>query len=458
MQSVTLTIALLGSVLVLFLRPAYALAAYIGVLVWYPDYLRLTIGTIDISVGRIVVTILLLRCLCDRRICGKFIWSALDTWVTLTVGLIAGLYCVATGFSMAAIENRGGLIIDTWFAYLAARLIITDKNELIRCLKTTSLILAPLAIHGLIEATTGWQPFYQLVRFRPWRPTGAGMAGELSTQARWGLTRAIGPFAHPILFGICFAMFLPLFWALRRQRSPWRRLAYGLSGLAALGALSAMSSGAWSSLLVVVFCLVLEKYKQWTKLVLVSLVGFCILAEIGSNNPLHYVLLSRLSFGRGDWWSRARLIDAAIDNFDEWCLVGYGGKDPGWGSREGGYFWGDFTDANNEFILVGMEGGVLAVVALGGVLVVAFRGLSRAAKQTKDPQLKSIYWSYGSSLVAVIAAWQGVSFFGQMNALFYTLLGTLGTTIAFARSANTRQGNDVSLRSDSYACGRCSPI
>jgi len=134
-------------------------------------------------------------------------------------------------------------------------------------------------------------------------------------------------------------------------------------------------------------------------------------------------------------------------------LTGYGRKDPGGGSLEGGYFWGHFTDANNEFILVGIEAGMLAVISLFGVFVVAFRGLTNAARQTQDIQLKSIYWSFGSSLVGVIAAWQGVSFFGQMNALFYCVLGMIGASCTFAKRAAPDNGRilgtgntDISLQ------------
>ena len=433
MQGVTLIIAVIGSMAVLVLQPAYALAAYVATLVWFPDFLRVNIGTIELSVGRIIVTVLLLRCLLNDELRRKFVWSRLDTWVSLTIAAIAGVYCVACGFSYAAVENRGGLITDTWFVYLAARFIITDKDALMRFIKTTAIILVPLAAHGVVEATTGWQPFHQLSQFRRWRPNEIEHGDVLATQARWGLTRAIGPFSHPILFGECFAMFLPMVWALRHERDNWASLAKWLSAMAVLGAISSMSSGPWGMLVVVILCLVLEKYKRWLKTVLVGFVVLCVLAEVGSNRPLYHVVLEGLNLGKGDWWSRARLIDAAIDNFDEWWLAGYGGIDPGWGSREGGYFWGNFTDANNQFILIGMEAGFFAVIALCGVFVVAFRGLARAFKETTDKALRSVYWSLGTVLVGVIAAWQGVSFFGQMNALFYCILGIIGSSFAFAK-------------------------
>ncbi len=430
MEGVTLLIAIVGSVAVFFLRPAYALAVFVAALLWFPDYLRVSISTIDISVGRFIITFLLLRCLCNKQLRKKFEWSGLDTWVSLAIGAIVVVYCVMCGFSVEAVENRSGLITDTWFAYIVGRMIITDKNTVICFVKAVALVLAPLAIFGIVESVTGWQPFYQLVKYRFWRTVEGDM---LSTQSRWGFTRAIGPFSHPILFGNCFVMFLPIVWALRNLRGSWGKLTYVISAIIILGAISSMSSGPWGALIVVIFCLIMEKYKRWVKHVIVVLILLCILAQIGSNRPLHHVILSYLNFGQGDWWQRARLIDAAIDTFGQWWLTGYGGKDPGWGSLEGGYFWGHFTDLNNEFILYGIDGGILGLIGLCGVFIVSLYGLSYASKQTSDIVLKSMYWSMGCSLIGVMAAWQGVSFFGQMNALFYCILGIIGSSIMFAK-------------------------
>ena len=436
MQGITLAIGVLGSVLVLSLRPVYALGAYFGIIVWYPDYLRVSIGTLDISVGRIVVTALLLRCLFDDGIRKKFVQSRLDKFVGLSMLVYVGIYCATRPFG-AALENRGGFLIDTWFVYLSMRLILTDKRTLISFIKTIAVILAPLAILGVIESVTHWQPFMDLGRFTPWRPRPAEI--DISRE-RWGLTRAMGPFSHFIMFGGCFAMFLPLVWALRRQRDYWGNLAYPLCGIFIVGTLSSMSSGPWAMLIVVTFCLAMEKHKRWTKTVIVFFVALCISAAVVSNRPLYHVFYDYANVGGGDYWSRVRLIDAAINDFGQWWWAGYGGVDPGWGSTDGGYFWGEFTDVNNEFILAGIEYGILGIVALCAVLAMAFSGLVRAGARTKDTQLKSLYWSMGSALVGLIVLTQGVSLFGQNSALFYSLLGMIGASSAFPKCATVRSG------------------
>ena len=122
MQGVTLTIALVLSVLVIMLRPKYALVAYIIGLMWYPAYLAVTIGTIDILVGRFVVAVLLMRCFFNENIRRKFTWNRLDTLVTLSMVVYVGAYLITQVNPIGqTLEGRSGFLMDTWCAYLAGK-------------------------------------------------------------------------------------------------------------------------------------------------------------------------------------------------------------------------------------------------------------------------------------------------------------------------------------------------
>jgi len=427
MANPTLAVAILAAVLVLVLRPARAMVAHIAALIWYPSYARVSIGTIDFSVGRIVVAVLLLRCLCSDRIRGNFRWFRLDTWVLLSMTVYVGIFLLTRPLERA-VENRAGFLMDTFLFYLAARFIIKDKTTLMAFIKGISVAVAALAMLGVIESVTHWQPFVSLKSFRPWDMRTAELDPVSSGPRRWGFTRANVSFSHSILFGDCIVMFLPLIWFLRHQRDNWGKMAYPLSGAAILGAFSSLSSGAWVMLIATIFCLVMERYKRWVKPLLVAGASSCIIIEAISNRPFYHVLYSYMNPVGGVWFQRAKLVDSAIEDFGEWWLLGYGGRDPGWGQR-----FGTFTDANNEFILMGILYGLLGIVVLCAVLVVAFRGLVFASRQTRSVELKSLYWALGSVLAGVIVAWQGVSFFGQLPSLFYSILGIAGSSIAFVR-------------------------
>jgi len=424
MQGITLAVALFFSALALTLRPAYALGAFITSLLWYPSWLRVSLGTIDISVGRIVAMVLLFRCLCDSRMTAKFIWSRLDTWVSLSMVVYVGVLMI-TMPGMATVENRGGYVMDTWLAYMVARLIITDRATLIAVVKFVAVALIPLAILGVTECITGWQPFNPLKRFRPYLPGTGDMTGKI----RWGLTRANGPITHPIKFGCAFAMFLPLVYWMRRH---WGAIAYGLWALVLVGALSSMSSGPWVMAIVIVFCLALERYKHLVKPLIIFVVVCCILVQVISNRNFYHVIASYASLLGGAGAHRAKLVDCAIDSFGEWWMLGYGGVDPGWGPRLGMAH----TDVTNMFILNGVFYGIAGIVALCGTLVVAFHRVIRLHNSTADPVQRSWAWALGCWLVGVVMGFMSVSFSGQIESLFYVILGILGSSTYPARNDN----------------------
>jgi len=419
MQSVTLTFALIVCVLVISLRPKYALVAYITALLWYPSFLAVSIGTIDILVGRFVVAVLLMRCLCDDKIRTKFIWSRLDTLVTLSMVVYVGAYFIPQRMPLSVtIESRGGFVMDTWCAYLATRFIVTDRKKLISIIKCISIVLVPLAILGVIESVTRWQPFAPLWIYSPWF-----RGGRFISEGRFGFARAVGPFSMAILFGGAFAMFLPLVYYLRHEKKDWHTFAYVLSGITLLGALSSMSSGPWVMVIVVIFCLVMERHKKFVKPLFISLIVMCLFIGIASNRPFYHVIASWANPLGGAGWHRAKLIDIAIEHFSEWWLIGYGDKDPGWGPQLGM----GFSDITNEYIIKGVRYGLLGIIALCAVLAKAFRDLISTYRKMKQPAMKSLCWAFGTLLLSVTVAWMSVSFFGQLTTLVYCSLGMIGS-------------------------------
>jgi hypothetical protein len=416
MQGVTLVVAVLFAALTIVLPPAYALAAYIGALLAYPYYLAVSIGTVELLVGRMVVSALLMRCLLDDDIRSKFVWCRLDTWVTLSIAVAVGMALMTYQLPFGQrLENRAGFVMDTWFAYLAARLILTNRTRLTTVIKCVGVLLVPLAMLGVVESVTGWQPFYPLWHLSPWYRQVSAI------EPRWGFTRAVGPFGVSILFGINFGLFLPLIYWLRYEKN-WHLRAYILSAIALVGGLSSMSSGPWVMIMVVGACLVMERNKRWIKTLLVLFLLLCVLTQIASNRPFYHVVVSYANPLGGAGWPRAKLIDVAIEYFHEWWLKGYGDQDPGWGH----YFGMPRTDVTNEFILMGVRYGIWGIISLVAVLVVAFRCIAATYRKLPYQRLKSLCWACGTILVAVIITWMSVSFFGQLSNLFYCVLGLIG--------------------------------
>lgn len=443
MENLTLLFAVVFCGLVLVLKPVNALGVYFASLVWYPNYLMVSIGTIDISLGRFVVAVLLLRCLIDPRITlHRPSWCRLDTFVVLSMAAYT-IPIFLTHPLEQAVENRAGFLMDTFLAYCVVRFIVTDYSKLVKIIKIVAIILVPLAVIGLIEATTGIRPFGVLLER-------SHMFSYLSNYGeRWGLYRAFGPFSHSILFGCTFGLFFPLIYYLRNETGSWRYYALILSGTAIVGAMSSMSSGPWVMMGVVIVCLAMERFKKWLKSVIIFMIISVILVEIISNRPFYHVIASYANPLGGSGWHRAKLIDLAIEHVNEWWLLGYGTEDPGWGETLGM----EKTDITNEFIFAAVRYGIWGLAALCAVLTVAFRHMIRVYKRTPYKPIKSLAWAFGSMLVAVIVCWMSVSFFGQLMPLFYSMLGLLGSFYAFserrdfyAKAPSQKQVKKVQVR------------
>lgn len=430
MQGVTIAIAGIVCFMVLSLKPAHALAAYIVSLLWYPTFLVVSIGTIDIPVNRFVVAVLFMRCLFTDEIRNLFKWSRLDTCVALGMLVFVGVpilgYLAETS---SIIENRGGFLLDTWFAYIVTRFIITDREKLVSVIKVAAIVLIPLAFLGVIESVTHWMPFAPLRRYCPWF-----VERERVEELRFGLSRAVGPFGHAILFGCGFAIFIPLIYSLYNEKGKWHYGAYVISAIAFIGALSCMSSGGWVMAFMVIFALSLERHRIWVKRILIFLACACIFVGTASNRTFYHVFASWANPLGGAGWHRARLIDLSIEHFNEWCYAGYRGEDPGWGPELGM----SFTDLTNEFILAGVNYGVLGIIVLCLIVTVAFKNILNTYKRSNDPYTKSVCWALGSLLFAMVITWMSVSFFGQLMTLTYFVFGIIGSCIYFTKNEKTK--------------------
>lgn len=417
MANVTLIVAIIFCILVLCLRPSQALVAYVASMLFYPSYLVVQLGVLDISVSRIVVTLLLLRCLVDNRIKNRFNWSRLDIWVTLSISVSCLIPLFASYLPVAKVlENRSGFLMDTYFAYMAARFCITDNAARINFIKLLSILLIPLSLIGIIESCTGWQPYFSLMKYCPW-------GVSVNINPRVNFFRAIGPFGHPIMFGASFVIFLPMFFCLRHEGGYWRKLAYIFSGFAIIGAMSSMSSGVWVMVVLVIGCSIMEHFKHFVKPLIIFFIISCVLVGIISNRPFYHVIASYANPLGGTSWHRAKLIDLAIEHFGEWWLLGYGGRDPGWGLSLG-MSW---TDVTNHYIIIAIQDGIWGLIAFCGVLLVSLVDIRKSYGNINNYKMKSWYWAMGSMIVVLIITFNSCAFFGQTNTLYYCALGITGS-------------------------------
>ncbi len=434
MQGLTLVVALVFSWMALSLKPSRAFAAYLVILFWYPSYLRISLGTIDISASRFIITVLLVRCLSTHAIKKTFQWHRLDTWVTWSMVVYTGVYALTRPLGMA-LENRSGYILDTWFVFLCARYCIRTRSELVDVLKILSIAIVPLMFVSAYEALTGHFLFLWLRHYCPWDPV------VLDYDMRWGLHRSWGPFSHTIMFGCAFAMVLPLFWSLRKESGIWKQLGIWLTISAGMGAFFTVSSSVLTTLVVLVFALWFERHADYVKrlgyVLLTTYILGTVVFMVRGSTPFYRWLLARFSVGSGGWVWRAKLIECAMRDFPEWWFAGYKGVDPGWGAE--GFL--RFTDLTNEFVACGVYYGMSGLVVFCGTLYCSFKIIVTRYQKARTTEYRSMYWSFGVFMVGLIFLWTGVSFFGQPTMMFYAVLGMIGSSYFFKEE----QGNIQAL-------------
>jgi hypothetical protein len=297
----------------------------------------IAIGTLRLSVYRIVLIVMVLPCLVmwmtgkAGRIRGADIVLLLFWfWWALSLIVVDGL-----GLS---IQPAGIGFVETIGAYLLARCYIRDADgfhNAIQILFGIVLVLMPFA---MLELVTGHNLLREL--FGAILPT-----NFYPSEQRSGLTRVQSVFDHPILFGLCSASILaPAHLVLGYQKSFFQRSFRTLIvGGTALMSLSAGPMGAvvaqgfllswngllwgirsrWKILIVILVCLVLLIEMVANRSALNIIVSFIVLDSgsywyrtliwtYGSETALNHPLFG---VGLNDWERPAWMPTASIDNF-----------------------------------------------------------------------------------------------------------------------------------------------
>src|SRR5207248_1747593 len=142
-------------------KPPTALAVLICSIMLYPDYLRVPVGPMKMSVPRLVALALLFQLastvrqrrfrwhFIDKLICIEWLWS-------VTANLLAGS-------GQTTMNETIGRAFDTVLMYFVARLTLlrsSDYREFIKPLIACSIIVGSL---GIAEAFTHYSPYQFLI-------------------------------------------------------------------------------------------------------------------------------------------------------------------------------------------------------------------------------------------------------------------------------------------------------
>jgi hypothetical protein len=343
-------------------------------------------------------------------------WTGLDKAVMAWACVYAVAFTVLWG-NVAALTNRLGFLWNTLGAYLLLRILIRDKNDVVRVIKALAvfvIVVGPFLLH---EHITGHNAFNVL-------------GAEEVSAVRNGTIRAMGPFSHPIIAGTIGAMLAPLFiglwWQDKRQR--W------LCGIAIASSLMmTVSAGASTPMMTFaagVFALLLWSWRTRMRFFRRALVAALAVLQLVMKAPV-WMLIARTGGAiGGSGYHRSMLIDNFIHHVGEWWLVG----------TQNNADWGyDMWDVDNAFVAAGVGGGLLTFLAFIALVVYAYKqvGKSRilAAKFHNDERL---VWALGACLFANTVGFFGIVYFDQSVVAWYALLAMISATATVLPASGIR--------------------
>jgi len=352
-------------------------------------------------------------------------WMALDYAVLAWVGLGSIVFAMREG-DVSAVINRAGYAYETIGIYFALRALLKTRADILALVSGLALIAIPVSAFFLFEKMTGRNVFAVM----------GGVPAE--TLVREGRRRAQGAFSHPIMAGSFWAIALILFssFVLAGKR---RTLAVSgcIAALAIVGS-TASSTPVFAVLLGGIGMafgyarILVRPIRLATPFVLLAL-------HMVMQKPVWHLIARISAVGGSTGWHRYHLIDAAINNFSEWALLGTSNT----------AHWGlGLADVTNQYIVEGVRGGFITLVAFLVVLTLSFRNVGAALK--RFPRRTGdfwIVWSVGASLFAHALTFIAVAYFGQTTvmwllslALSATVCNIYGGRAQTKHSGNTRRG------------------
>ena len=417
MESVTLLVAVVGCLLVLYVRPIYGLAVYIILSIWYPYGVgNLTIGTIDFSAGRIVIIALFIKILFTTDIVGRFkvIWLDRLVVILFLAEIIAGLTTIET---MKLIENRSGDFFDMALPYFVVRLIVTTKEEYLSLLKALVWSVAILAIFAFYETITG----NNLLKL--------GRSLAVPEVRLKYFHRAQVTFRISIYFGVFCAMVGALCMGLVKKGSLLYKI---LIVLIFTGSFSSMSSGGLLALMGAIGFLCFYRFRRRWKEAIIGIIIMCGLVEIISNRHF-YDVIGRFTFSSSTAWYRSKLFEVAFfkGGMSGHWLTGYGFEEPGWGLK---IDHRDHTDMVNHYLLELCRYGLVGFIPFCAVIITAIKKLFSGFWLLANNEDTWLIWCLAGGLFSVLLAFNSVSLFGQPMIMLYMMFGFCAIVPAVVRS------------------------
>lgn len=434
----TIAIAVVVMALMLVLSPGRALGVIIASMLFWPEYLRIPLAVVQMSVPRAAALVLLARLIMTKPASGgnesplmpgggaAFRWTIVDGLV------IAGwAWDVCANAMVGADEVQMiqmiGRILDTVLMYFTARLALRtlwDFRAAVLPIVATGVVVGGLGVSEAVMARSVYDPLYAFGGM-PWF--------DKDAEFRYGFLRARGSASHSIYFGVAMALIVGLLWSMRGvAKSKWL---VWIGILAAfLGSMSSLSSGPQIALVTLMLCGAFYYVKWAIKPAVAMLVFMCVTVELASNRHF-FQLADYLALSSETAWYRGRLMEVAAERVGEYWIAGLGGVAP--------HHWGALIDSRlhvdvvNHFIIVALNGGLLSLGIFLAIQIMSIRSCARISKRTRVPAMRALAFGLACTLIMLMVASLSIGLFGPPLLITYMLMGAMSAVGAWEGSLAT---------------------
>jgi hypothetical protein len=388
---------------ILSVKKEHMIIPIIIAMCFLPADISIKIGGIDFQAIRILALVGIIRIYSGSQYkTVKF--NTIDKLFFFVILCGSVVYIIASKNTFGAFIYKCGVCIDSLFLYIVIRYIIQSEENIRLAVKTISVCVIVLLPFTLFEYFSGTNLF--------------SIVGRNAVSIRDGEVRAAGTFSHAILYGSFAAALIPLLWADYKVKKNTTRLVAIAASLSIIYA--CQSSGPIVALAGGLFFLYFFKWKQYSKILAWSILSSAIFIHFVREMPLWHFLYVRIAVkGSSTGYHRYLLTDAAIKEFWNWWLLGYGDVGAQWHVKYWPYTHARFTDITNQYLIEGVRGGFLTMLLFMILCFKTIKILGSYAISQSDQKAQWLWWGFTVAMITHCISFLSVSYFGQINMLLY---------------------------------------
>jgi len=398
-----------------------AAIALVAVCLLMPMEQRVVVGGLDFSLLRIITIVAFLRILARGEFRG-FAFGQLDRLFLMWVLSASAFYLMRVGSSGFVFIL--GATFDALMSYFVMRALVRSRGDVMLLWRNVAWVIIFLSPFIFYESITRRNVFGMF-----------NYEGFDIAVVRNGKVRATGPLSHPILTGTLGSVVVPVFFGIFRAVKKQRVLMAAACVAATVITLGAGSSGPVMAWGVGALGWMLWRIRKRMRVILLSIVFMLVVIHFIREQPVWHLLLRLSVITGGTGYHRFHLIDAFINNFSEWAIMGTDNT-AHWG-------WG-LQDTTNQYVAEGVNGGLITLVLFILMLRACFREL-RSARITYErfegpaSPWALFAWGCSVSLAAHCVSFISVTYFGQFLQFFFFFVATFPAFARFKRPKSAKE-------------------